>query len=195
MTTTTPHTLSQLADIGAAAAHKAIHETDSWMPIHSGSDAYPETAHAREAFAKAVLDAVGYKFPVDPEREAFDAWVKDATALEGVNCMFEAWKAGREELRKAQTLDKEPAASPAKDYVFYYQNDRDIKAGVPWEMGRPENDGWIDWLGGDCPVDRDVTVQVQYRAEDFGDTGNAGGFRWNLTGKASDIVAYKIVKP
>ena len=136
--------------------------------VAEGHAEYHIDRRYREAFARAVLDVVGYKVPVDPEREAFDKWTKETGSPES-DFIFAAWKAGREELRKAQMLDKEPA--------------------------QPENDGWKDWPGGECPVGDNVTVQVQYRAEDFGDTGNAGGFRWNLTGKASDIVAYKIVKP
>jgi len=168
MTTTIPHTLSQLADIGAAAACGII-PTEFKMAIGTLGRDFDRDQPAREAFAKAVLDAVGYKLPVDPEREAFDVWYASAQIPQGETQAFAAWKAGREELRKAQRLAKEPAQT--------------------------ENDGWIDWPGGDCPVDGTVTVQVQYRADDFGYTGNACFFRWNHSGKASDIIAYKIVKP
>jgi hypothetical protein len=170
MTTITPHALSKLADIGAAAAFADPSLKGSWhLTASSLSDYWKQEQPAREAFAKAILNAIGYKLPVDPEREAFDAWFQSAQIPQGETLAFAGWKAGREELRKAQMLDKEPS--------------------------QPQNDGWIDWPGGDCPVDRNVTVQVQYRAEDFGDTGNAGFFRWNHSDKASDIIAYKIVTP
>lgn len=43
----------------------------------------------------AVLDAVGYKLPVDPEREAFDAWIAANPSRSSDDDLFEAWKAGR----------------------------------------------------------------------------------------------------
>jgi hypothetical protein len=84
-------TLSQLADIGAAAAYNAIDGT--LLVVLAAHSSYEEQRSAREAFAKAVLDAVGYKFPVDPEREAFDAWMKEHESVDLT--YFEAWKAGR----------------------------------------------------------------------------------------------------
>jgi hypothetical protein len=170
MTTTIPHTLSQLADIGAAAAFADPSLKGSWhLTASSLSDYWKQEQPAREAFAKAILNAIGYKLSVDPEREAFDVWFFKHISEHGKLDPFEVWKVGRDELRKAQMLDKEPS--------------------------QPENDGWIDWPGGDCPVDGTVTVQVQYRLNNFGGTGNAGGFRWNHSDTASDIIAYKIVKP
>jgi len=84
-------TLSQLADIGAAAAYVAIDGTHVCML--DTMTCYSDHRPAREAFVKAVLDAVGYKFPVDPEREAFDAWMKEHESADLT--YFEAWKAGR----------------------------------------------------------------------------------------------------
>lgn len=84
-------TLSQLADIGAAAALK--HTTGTPVCMLDTMTCYSDHRSAREAFAKAVLDAVGYKLPVDPEREAFDAWMKEHESVDLT--YFEAWKAGR----------------------------------------------------------------------------------------------------
>jgi hypothetical protein len=86
-------TLSQLADIGADAALR--HTIGSMLQLYNGCPAYAEDAKAREAFVKAVLDAVGYKFPVDPEREAFDAWLTANPSRSSNDELFEAWKAGR----------------------------------------------------------------------------------------------------
>jgi hypothetical protein len=163
--TTTPHTLPQLADIGAAAASSKIGGPD--LTVFSGASCYPRDAPAREAFAKAVLDAVGYKFPVDPERETFDAWYESAQIPQGEAQAFAAWKAGRDELRKAQMLDKEPS--------------------------QPENDGWIEWSGGKCPVDSNVKVAVRYRFLVESDVSQAENFHWNHIGHQYDIIAYKII--
>jgi hypothetical protein len=89
---TTP-TLSQIADIEAKAAHHTLGGSSLVRVAPSFALSFKQDAPAREAFAKAVLDAVGYKFPVDPEREAFDAWMKEHESVDLT--YFEAWKAGR----------------------------------------------------------------------------------------------------
>lgn len=175
MTTTTPHTLSQLADIGAAAfAHPSL-DNSNQLTVGPSSEYWKSEQPAREAFAKAVLDAVGYKLPVDPEREAFDAWYSSAqmASVGTSELAFQAWKTGREELRKAQMLAKEPAQTE----------------------NEPENDGWKDWLGGDCPVDKFTKVEVRYRGIDGEDVWSAGNFRWKHINHQTDIIAYKIVTP
>lgn len=92
-------TLSQLADIGAKAACKAIPD-EYTMAISHHSAHFDREQTAREAFAKAVLDAVGYKLPVDPEREAFDACYQTAQIPQGETQAFASWKAGRDNLRQ-----------------------------------------------------------------------------------------------
>ena len=88
-------TLSQLADIGAAAARDALPLTEQSVCVEPQSNYWRKEASAREAFARAVLDAVGYKFPVDPEREAFDAWITANPSRSSNDDLFDAWKAGR----------------------------------------------------------------------------------------------------
>lgn len=58
-----------------------------------------------------------------------------------------------------------------------------------------EDDGWIEWSGGECPVNYNTQVEIRLRnGED--DLRHAGGFRWDTSGVASyDIVAYRIIKP
>ena len=104
------HTLKELADIGAKAASVTqMYENDTHLvQMNKGSYGFNRDTPARETFAKAVLDAVGYEFPKDEEREAFDAWATANNKLATTD-QFEAWKAGREELRRAQSIDKQPA--------------------------------------------------------------------------------------
>lgn len=97
-------TLSRLADIGAEAAlgYLANHQDDSnIVSVARRHHAYIKDAPAREAFVKAVLDTVGYEFPVDPEREAFDGWVKERGWESAVflDDAYVVWKAGRDKLR------------------------------------------------------------------------------------------------
>ncbi len=49
-----------------------------------------------------VLSAIGYEFPKDEEREAFHAWCGSGRLEKSdYDDLFEAWKAGREELRRS----------------------------------------------------------------------------------------------
>ena len=80
------YTLKELADIGAEAAN-------AFLP-----DGVRMCLKAREAFTKAILDAVGYELPKDEEREAFDAW---AQIPQGETQAFAEWKAACDELRQA----------------------------------------------------------------------------------------------
>lgn len=143
-------TLSQLADIGAKAAQVCLldeGDDTSKIVVRADHSCYTADAQAREAFAKAVLDAVGYKFPVDPEREAFDAWVKEATCLEGENRLFEAWKAGR------AARDKELEIQDAR-------SEQEHAAEIA-DDGPP----WIEWKGGKCPIP-DTVKRWVYRTQD-----------------------------
>lgn len=93
------HTFKELAAMFAFERRKALVNGQS-------------IEEARMLALKRVLDAVGYKLPVDPEREAFDAWLKEQGGTDFIDMkesMFLSWKAGREELRKTQQeLAKQP---------------------------------------------------------------------------------------
>jgi hypothetical protein len=246
MTTTTPHTLLELANIGSLAACRFVESPDR-----------------EKAFVQAVLDAVGYKLPVDPDREAFEKWHAANPNQSNTEDLFTAWKAGREQERKeaeiwlteiekheaerlqaalarnpfTQMLDKEPSQTETfeahgltwikhtpgnrmpcdKDSIVeFLLQDGTIHRGragftVAWTHGKsqiigwryegkdpakqPENDGWRDWPGGECPVDKVAKVEVRYRGLDGSDISQAGIFRWSHTDHRTDIIAYKIVTP
>ena len=106
------YTLKELADIGA----KAAEDECSTMAVSRGHEDFGIDAQAREAFTKAVLDAIGYEFPKDEEWEAFERWCESRQPL--VNHVlakedqFAAWKAGREGLRQALAKnEKEPVCA------------------------------------------------------------------------------------
>lgn len=87
------YTLKELADIGLNAACQF--EPNSQFPL--------SFQNYREAFTKAILDAIGYEFPKDEEREAFAKWweTSNLQTFRNADDAFKAWKAGREELRRA----------------------------------------------------------------------------------------------
>lgn len=64
------------------------------------------------------------------------------------------------------------------------------------ESAQPD-DGWIEWKGGECPVEPDAVVEVRMRdgrTATF-DDGTVDEFWWGNDGCSVDIIAYRIVKP
>lgn len=59
------------------------------------------------------------------------------------------------------------------------------------------HNGWIDWHGGECPVDSDEIVEVKFRKPCPLHFSNdrAGDFVWSHHGSNGDIIAYRIVNP
>ena len=59
------------------------------------------------------------------------------------------------------------------------------------------HDGWIQWAGGDCPVDSDAIVEVKYRKPNPYQFNNdrAGDFTWSHDGFDGDIIAYRLQQP
>lgn len=79
--------------------------------------------------------------------------------------------------------------SAAHDWM--YNDDAEV---VPPKM----DDGWIEWHGPACPVDKNATVLVKFRQyENKRSVGpkRAGFWDWGQKGGDGDIVEYKIVAP
>lgn len=67
-----------------------------------------------------------------------------------------------------------------------------------------KNDGWIEWAGGECPVEEGALVDVKYRdGDEFPDALGVPALSGNGTGSAfwerddynNDIIAYRLHKP
>lgn len=56
------------------------------------------------------------------------------------------------------------------------------------------HNGWVQWAGGECPVDSDAIVEVRYRKTNPYQYNNdrAGDFYWAHTGSCGDIIAYRV---
>lgn len=56
------------------------------------------------------------------------------------------------------------------------------------------HNGWIQWAGGECPVDSDAIVEVKYRKPNPYQYNNdrAGDFAWAHDGIDGDIIAYRL---
>lgn len=61
-----------------------------------------------------------------------------------------------------------------------------------------END-WIEWKGGQCPVEPEALVELRLRKESVWETGDyadgrrAGQFDWAHLDACGDIIAYRVV--
>lgn len=57
------------------------------------------------------------------------------------------------------------------------------------------HNGWIDWHGGECPVDSDAIVEVKFRKPCPLHFSNdrAGDFVWSHHGSNGEIIAYRLV--
>ena len=58
----------------------------------------------------------------------------------------------------------------------------------------PDADGWIEWKGGECPVDGNEIIDIRYpeSREEFG--AKAKFRRWNHARDKGDIIAYRLHK-
>lgn len=151
------YTLKELADMFASVRREALSNGQS-------------IEGARELALKHILAAIGYEFPVDAEREAFDAWCNANHKLATTD-QFEAWKAGREELRKEVCSDQceETKTEPA----------------------------WIPWHGGDKSpiIGQQTKFEIKYRdgiMEIYNQRQNLP-LDWEHCGKHYDIIAYRIL--
>lgn len=177
------YTLKELADMFASVRREALSNGQS-------------IEGARELALKHILDAIGYKFPVDEEREAFEKWQK--SMLQGFGgdkysfekATFEAWKAGREELRRA--INKPSYSTPE-------QTEKAIQELTPTEPAwildkQPVVPAWIPWYGGDkSPI---VGEQTRYEVEcrsGARNIWNTNFLRWSHDGSLGDIMAYRIL--
>lgn len=160
------HTLKELADIGAKAANSIL-PMGVRMSVLLGAP--PHHVEAREAFTKAILDAIGYKLPKDDEREAFHAWCGSGRLEKSdYDDLFVAWKAGRDALRKEACSDKceDTNKEPA----------------------------WIPWAGGECPLpDTVMRWEMRLRDDDTLIThAKPKNFFWRHEEMLSDIIAYRV---
>ena len=65
-----------------------------------------------------------------------------------------------------------------------------------YEAAISENEGWIEWSGGECPVDGDAIVEVKLRNSNpdsrQSNSDRAGDFYWSHEGSGYDIIAYRL---
>lgn len=182
------YTLKELADIGAKAAQEELPATCFEM-IVGLKVTYPEHSKAREAFTKAILDAIGYEFPKDPEREAFEKWLEANPSQSSNGDLFLAWKAGREELRKELSSDN---CQPAEEKLIPKMQ---YRRGKLEAVSLETEPAWIPWSGGECPLS-DKVKKWEYKMRNgkcyIAGMGGPKCYRWNHFESDHDIIAYRV---
>ena len=190
------YTLKELADIGAMAAYMAVGGTK--MSLIKDSEDQP----AREAFTKAVLDAVGYEFPKDEEREAFERWIETHPMRSSNDDLLEAWRAGREELRRA--INKPTYSMPnnygaiaflaSQQVDLTTEQQKAVDACLKEELSLAEP-AWVPWAGGECPLTDGVEFEFKIRNGGMsGRVKHAPMYNWGCHNTSGDIVAYRVLE-
>ena len=181
------YTLKELADIGVKAANST-----------PDGSTYIENA---QAFTKAVLDAIGYEFPKDEEREAFERWQKSHT-VDPNDAFFDVWRAGREELRRS--INK-PTYSMPNNYAgiaflasqqvdLTTEQQKAVDACLKEELSLAEP-AWIPWGGGECPLADGVKRwECKFRGGWTSEFDYIVRGVWHHGGHINDIVAYRVIQ-
>ncbi|AZS06293.1 hypothetical protein MED16_gp53 [Pantoea phage vB_PagS_MED16] len=56
-------------------------------------------------------------------------------------------------------------------------------------------DAWLDWKGGNDPVEHWVKVDVKFRDGTMNENVSAGGIRWGNDGYRDDVIAFRVCPP
>ena len=85
----------------------------------------------------------------------------------------------------------------ASDYATAIVTREQYEASLAASKAVVGHNGWIQWAGGDCPVDSDAIVEVKYRKPNPYQFNNdrAGDFTWSHDGIDGDIIAYRLQHP
>lgn len=64
-----------------------------------------------------------------------------------------------------------------------------------YEAALAASEGWIEWGGGECPVEEGTLVDVRFRDGDDDRNIEAIDLLWNHENWSADIIAYRLHKP
>lgn len=99
------------------------------------------------------------------------------------------------------TRDQYEAALAASKKLRPYQASTghyEADTGAGKTVSSADVDGWIDWHGGECPVEESSLVEVQYRNEKaihIKGVVEAGQLCWSHDNSNGDIIAYRLHQP
>ncbi len=100
---------------------------------------------------------------------------------------YVAWEGG-------DWLGNEFYATRASDYAYAIITCEQYESALAASKAVVGHDGWIQWHGGECPVDSDAIVEVKFRNQnrDKINSDRAGDFYWPHDGLGYDIIAYRL---
>lgn len=143
--------------------------------------------------------------------EVFDADLVSALSSVGHNfgqsfCVFPSWSgSGREGQIKHEngmrTL-RDWLAKTDLDFVETKWTDgaeptiissHDSPARVSVTKAVENNEAWIEWHGGDIPVESDTPVEIRFPDGNTQSRSHAGNVRWAHWGDNGDVTAYRVV--
>lgn len=103
---------------------------------------------------------------------------------------YVAWEGG-------DWLGNEFYTTRASDYATAIITREQYESALAASKAVVGHDGWIQWAGGECPVDSDAIVEVKCRWHNQHQYNNdrAGDFYWSHTGSNADIIAYRLQHP
>jgi len=173
------YTLKELADMFASVRREALSNGQS-------------IEGARELALKHILDAIDYQLTKDEEREAFAKWwvTSDLQTFCNSDDAFKAWKAGREELRRA--INKPSYSTPEQTEKAIQEL---TSKEPPWILDKqPVVPAWIPWYGGGSTpiVEKQTRYEVEYR-DGRRHTLTRNTLDWSHDGSLGDIMAYRIL--
>lgn len=123
-----------------------------------------------------------------------DTWnMFAAHALGGYIASERAWGSTEDEWRKtAERIGKAADALLAESKKRGPVDELDTLESAISTPPQPDDDGWIKWEGGECPVGRETYVEVRLRMGEE-NIDCASEYRWSRRDVSDDIVKYRIV--
>ncbi len=76
--------------------------------------------------------------------------------------------------------------------IFNHENEKELREYERLRRKFEPKDNWIEWKGGECPVDPDCMVEVKFTHGEMNNKQRAGFWTWGHSGVPGDIVAYRI---
>lgn len=142
----------------------------------------------------ACLKLVRMQTAADPTDSAVDCAAHAALAGEALWHDKERTARNKAALKAAQAAAIEPDDEGNPDcgkvipgLAACIAKSREVFGGT-----QPDDGGWIQWSGGECPVDEDVDVEICLRDGAEG-IEMAGILNWECIGEPNDITAYRVV--
>lgn len=139
-------------------------------------------AGPRIGFAVPKLEPTPVEYPVLSEAEALQRDIDDQKAR---SFFAQQVELTAKRLERFDGIMVDGSEAYPVEYKFDFKT-----------AGKDLGDGWIEWKGGECPVEKGALIEVNL-GDGTIDTGYAGnyGWAWYVNGGFSDIIAYRLSKP